>query len=77
MFLTIALGYAKFGVSADAFIKQTCMFHFGSLYWIYNASVSNTDIFVPWVWQLQIAFGIVFGAWGISSLGAAPAAKKD
>eukprot|EP00729_Bicosta_minor_P008762 gene8762-24764_t len=77
MFLTLALGYVKFGVSADAFIKQTLMFHFGALYWIYDGSVNHTDIFVPWVWQLQIVFGLVFGAWGIASLGAAPAVKKE
>jgi hypothetical protein len=77
MFLTLALGYLQFGVSAEAFTKQTLIFHFGSLYWIYTASVAHPDIFVPWVWQLQCVFGLVFGAWGIASLGAAPAAKKD
>eukprot|EP00729_Bicosta_minor_P016440 gene16440-27077_t len=79
-FFILACGPTFFGVSDAGFTKQTLMFHFGSLYWIYTrmveAAAADTHIANPWVWQIQLLFGVAFGAWGLSTIGGASDKEK-
>ena len=47
----MTLGYAKLGVSKDAWIKQTMLFHVVStpIFFLQCASDDGTS-FTPWVW---------------------------
>ena len=68
LFGFIVMGYLQFGVSAEAFTKQTILFHtVGSALMFQNANGSE-GAFTPWVWQLQIVLGAVFAFWGVSTL---------
>ena len=64
-FAIMSLGYAKCGVSKDAWIKQTMLFHVVStpIFFFQCASDDGTS-FTPWVWYLQIAINIVLAGWG-------------
>ena len=70
MFLSLVAGHKFFGVSAESFTKQTLVFHFGSLYWMWQMA-EGADFVTPWVWKMQIGCGVAFGLWGYSSLGKA------
>ena len=50
-FAIMSLGYAKCGVSKDAWIKQTMLFHVVStpIFFLQCASDDGTS-FTPWVW---------------------------
>ena len=50
-FSILTLGYAKCGVSKDAWIKQTMLFHVGTIpvFFLNCASTDGAD-FTPWVW---------------------------
>merc|ERR1712072_1531131 len=62
-FAIMSLGYAKCGVSKDAWIKQTMLFHVVStpIFFLQCASDDGTS-FTPWVWYLQIAINIGLAA---------------
>eukprot|EP01051_Picozoa_sp_SAG22_P008588 SAG22_NODE_664_length_8022_cov_2.639576_2_plen_103_part_00 len=76
LFLALVAGYAKLGVPAAAFSMQTLVFHFGTLYWFYQAAVSDDTLFVCWIWQAQLAANLVFGLWGLLAVSTA-GAKQD
>lgn len=65
----ITLGYAKLGVSKDAFIKQTMLFHVGTLP-VFFLQCTNTDgaAFTPWVWYLQCTINVALAAWGYTEM---------
>ena len=65
-FAIMTLGYAKLGVSKDAWIKQTMLFHVGTIPVFYMMCVnSDGSEFTPWVWMVQIAMNIGLAAWGV------------
>jgi len=68
-FAIMSLGYAKCGVSKDAWIKQTMLFHVVStpIFFLQCASDDGTS-FTPWVWYLQIAINIVLAGWGYTEM---------
>ena len=68
-FAIMSLGYAKCGVSKDAWIKQTMLFHVIStpIFFLQCASDDGTS-FTPWVWYLQIAINIALAAWGCNAV---------
>ena len=68
-FSILTLGYAKCGVSKDAWIKQTMLFHVGTIPVFYTmcANSDGTE-FTPWVWMVQIAMNIALAAWGYTEM---------
>ena len=68
-FAIMSLGYAKCGVSKDAWIKQTMLFHVIStpIFFLQCASDDGTS-FTPWVWYLQIVINIVLAGWGFTEM---------
>ena len=68
-FAIMTLGYAKLGVSKDAWIKQTMLFHVGTVP-VFYTMCANTDgtEFTPWVWMVQIAMNIGLAAWGYTEM---------
>ena len=68
-FAIMSLGYAKCGVSKDAWIKQTMLFHVVStpIFFLQCASDDGTS-FTPWVWYLQIVINIVLAGWGFTEM---------
>ena len=67
-FAIMSLGYAKCGVSKDAWIKQTMLFHVGTIPVFYTMCTTDSDAFTPWVWMLQIAINIALAAWGYTEM---------
>ena len=67
-FAIMSLGYAKCGVSKDAWIKQTMLFHVGTIPVFYTMCTTDSDAFTPWVWMLQIAINIGLAAWGYTEM---------
>merc|ERR1712224_1183127 len=57
------------GVSKDAWIKQTMIFHVVStpIFFLHCASDDGTS-FTPWVWYLQIVINIVLAGWGFTEM---------
>ena len=68
LFGILVVSRVSFGSPRAVWIKQTLCFHFGTLPLMYINATSD-DAFPPWVWQLQMAMGVAFGAWGLSELG--------
>ena len=67
-FAIMTLGYAKLGVSKDAWIKQTMLFHVGTIPVFYMMCVNSDGTeFTPWVWMVQIAMNIGLAAWGCNA----------
>jgi hypothetical protein len=64
----MTLGYAKLGVSKDAWIKQTMLFHVGTIPVFYTMCTTDSDAFTPWVWMLQIAINIALAGWGYTEM---------
>ena len=62
-FAIMSLGYAKCGVSKDAWIKQTMLFHVIStpIFFLQCASDDGTS-FTPWVWYRAAAGSFIFHA---------------
>merc|ERR1719269_401736 len=82
-FAIMSLGYAKCGVSKDAWIKQTMLFHVVStpIFFLQCASDDGTS-FTPWVWYLQIAINVALAGWGYTEMSKsktkeAPPARVD
>ena len=67
-FAIMTLGYAKLGVSKDAWIKQTMLFHVGTIPVFYTMCTTDSDAFTPWVWMLQIAINIALAGWGYTEM---------
>jgi hypothetical protein len=67
-FSIMTLGYAKLGVSKDAWIKQTMLFHVGTIPVFYTMCTTDSDAFTPWVWMLQIAINIALAGWGYTEM---------
>ena len=60
-FAIMTLGYAKLGVSKDAWIKQTMLFHVGTIPVFYMMCVNSDGTeFTPWVWYRAFC-GVVGG----------------
>ena len=68
-FSILTLGYFKCGVSKDAWIKQTMLFHVGTIpvFFLNCASTDGAD-FTPWVWYLQIAINVALAGWGYTEM---------
>ncbi len=67
-FAIMSLGYAKCGVSKDAWIKQTMLFHVGTIPVFYTMCTTDSDAFTPWVWMLQIAINLALAGWGYTEM---------
>jgi hypothetical protein len=65
----LVLGRTHFGVSEDAFTKQTVAFHVLSLIFFAPIARSGGGAGTPWVWQLQCVINIILALWGAQSAG--------
>ena len=68
-FSIMTLGYAKLGVSKDAWIKQTMLFHVGTTPVFYMmCATDDIGSFTSWVWYLQIVINIALAGWGFTEM---------
>ncbi len=68
-FAIMTLGYAKLGVSKDAWIKQTMLFHVGTTPVFYMmCATDDSGSFTSWVWYLQIVINIALAGWGFTEM---------
>ena len=65
----LVLGRTHFGVSEDAFSKQTIAFHVATLLPFGNIALNTTADWTKWVWQLQVVINIVLALWGAQTAG--------
>lgn len=66
----MTLGRTHFGVSADAWTKQTVAFHATSLVpFAYLVIQQEADVWPKWVWQIQCVVNVLLALWGAHSLG--------
>ena len=75
-FAIMSLGYAKCGVSKDAWIKQTMLFHVIStpIFFLQCASDDGTS-FTPWVWYRGFC-GVEEGALNFHAIDATPSTRR-
>lgn len=65
----LVLGRTHFGVSEEAFTKQTVAFHLLSLIFFVPIARSGGAVWTQWVWQLQCVINIVLALWGAQTAG--------
>jgi hypothetical protein len=75
MLLTMPVGYLKFGVSKESFIKQTLMWHLLTAP-LFIGNFLQGEAFNPTIWGLQVAANLLLTIWGYSSLEEESSKKK-